>query len=166
MKEAAGTNLAPRRRGPPGEGPIMPHSANQASIFLPMLAVVLLTFIAFVRMAAGRAAAVKQGQDPNYYKAHLGRPEPEATIVAVRHYNNLFELPVLFYAGCLTAFVLGAVTIWTLVFAWGYVLVRVIQSAVHLSSNNTSHRGGAFVLGVLFMLALWINLALAIFSRV
>jgi hypothetical protein len=143
----------------------MLHSANPVSIFVPMLVVVLLTFVAFVRMAAGRAAAMKQGQDPNYYKAHLGRAEPEATIVAVRHYNNMFELPTLFYAGCLTAFVLGTVTIWTLVFAWGYVACRLIQSAVHLAHNNPAHRGGAFMLGVVFMLALWINIALGIFAR-
>ncbi len=143
----------------------MLHNTGPASIFLPMLVIVLLTFVAFVRMATGRAAAVKQGQDPDYYKAHLGRAEPEATIVAVRHYGNLFELPTLLYAGCLTAFVLNAVSIWALIFAWGYVVARLIQSTVHLTSNNTSYRGGAFVLGVVFMLALWIDLALAIFAR-
>jgi hypothetical protein len=145
---------------------IMLHNTGPVSIFLPMLAVVALTFVAFVRMATGRAAAVKQGQDPDYYKAYLGRAEPEATIVAVRHYNNMFELPTLFYAGCLTAFVLDAVTIWALISAWGYVIARLIQSAVHLTSNNTSHRGGAFVLGMVFMFALWIDLALAIVTRV
>jgi hypothetical protein len=143
----------------------MLHSANPVGIFVPMPFVVLLTFVAVVRMASGRAAAMKQGQDPNYYKAHLGRAEPEATIVAVRHYNNMFEMPTLFYAGCLTAFVLGTVTIWTLAFAWGYAVFRLIQSAIHLAHNNPAHRGGAFMVGVVFMLALWINIALGIFAR-
>ena len=35
----------------------MGHLVNPASIFLPMLVIVALTFVAFVRMAAGRAAA-------------------------------------------------------------------------------------------------------------
>ena len=62
--------------------------------------------------------------------------------------------------------VLSAVSAWTLLFAWGYVAARIVQSAVHLSYNNPAHRGGAFVLGVVFSLALWVNIALVIFARV
>ena len=141
------------------------NAANTVSILVPMLVIVALTFIAFAKMGAARGAAVKGGQDPNYYKAHLGAPEPEATVVAVRHYGNLLELPTVFYAACLTAYVLGAVSLWTLVFAWAFVAARLVQSAVHLTSNNTSARGGAFVLSALALLALWINLALSVFAR-
>ncbi|MCB2061023.1 MAG: MAPEG family protein [Novosphingobium sp.] len=134
-------------------------------IFLPMLVVVLITFVAFFRMGAARARAIKEGQDPNFYRAHLGPPEPEYATAATRHYGNLLEMPTLFYAGCLTAFVLGAVSGWVLIFAWGYVAGRIVQSAVHMTYNNPAHRGIGFVLSVLFMLALWIDLALEIFSR-
>lgn len=144
----------------------MPEAINQVHIFLPMLVVVALTFVAFVKMAAARGAAVKGGHDPAYYRAHLGTPEPEATVAQVRHYGNLFELPTLFYAACLTAFVLNAVTGWTLAFAWAFVAGRTVQSAVHMTYNNPGHRGLGFILGVVAMLALWINLALAIFARI
>ncbi len=139
---------------------------NQAAIFLPMLVVVALTFVSFVKMAAARGAAVKGGHDPAYYRAHLGTPEPEATVAAVRHYGNLFELPTLFYAACVTAFVLGAVGTWALVFAWGYAAARVVQSLVHMTYNNPSHRGGAFVLGMLLIAALWVNVGIAIVGLV
>jgi hypothetical protein len=138
---------------------------NQASVLVPMLVIVALTFIAFARMCAARGAAVKGGHDPNYYRAHLGTPEPEATVAAVRHWGNLFELPTLFYAACLTAFVLNAVSGWTLGFAWGFVVARLLQSAVHMTYNNPSHRGGGFVLGVLFMAALWINIGISICGK-
>jgi hypothetical protein len=144
----------------------MPYATNQMTIFLPMLVIVALTFVAFVRMAAGRGRAVKGGHDPAYYKAQIGAPEPEFTVVGVRHYGNLFELPTIFYAACLTAFVLGAVSFWVLLFAWGYVVCRLVQSAVHITYNNPAHRGMAFVAGVLCMLALWVTLAVAIFARV
>ncbi|MFC3213709.1 MULTISPECIES: MAPEG family protein [Novosphingobium] len=139
-------------------------SHNPTLIFLPMLAVVALTFVAFIRMAGARAGAVKT-MDPRYYRAHIGDPEPERVRAAVRHYDNLFELPTLFYAACLTAFSMAVVGRWTLIFAWGYVATRVLQSVIHMTYNNPAHRGGAFVLGVLFTLALWINLALSIFAR-
>lgn len=141
------------------------NAANPVSILVPMLAIVVLTFIGFIRMAAARGAAVKAGHDPAYYKAHLGAPEPEATVAAVRHYGNLFELPTLFYAACLTAFMLPAVGLWTLIFAWAYVAARAVQSLIHMSYNNPTHRGGAFMLGVLCMLALWVNLGMAICGR-
>ena len=144
----------------------MSEVANQTSIFLPMLVVVLITFIVFFRMGQARGKAVKEGHDPNFYRAHLGEPEPEFATAATRHYDNMFEMPTLFYAACLTAFMLGAVSMWTLILAWGYVAGRVVQSAVHMTYNNPMHRGMGFTFSVLFMLALWINLALAIFARV
>lgn len=139
-------------------------SHNPTLIFLPMLVVVALTFVAFVRMAVARTGIIKS-MDPDYYRAHIGTPEPEVARAAVRHYDNLFELPTLFYAACLTAFVVAVVGRWTLIFAWGYVAARVVQSLIHMTYNNPAHRGGAFVLGVLFTLALWINLAVSIFAR-
>lgn len=141
------------------------NADNPASILVPMLALVVLTFIGFIRMAAARGAAVKGGHDPAYYKAHLGTPEPEATVAAVRHFGNLFELPTLFYAACITAFVLPAVGTWTLILAWAWVASRVLQSGVHMSYNNPTHRGGAFMIGVIVMLALWINIGMSIFAR-
>lgn len=144
----------------------MPESVTQAYIFVPMLAVVLLTFIALFAMASGRGAAMKAGQDPNYYKAHQGTPEPEATVAKVRHFNIMFEVPTLFYAACITAFVLGAVGQWTVWFAWGFVILRVIQSTVHLTYNNPAHRGMAFMASMVFMLALWVNIAMSVFAQV
>lgn len=142
----------------------MPDVVNPISIFVPMLVVVALTFVVFIRMAAARGSVAKQ-MDPNFYRAHLGGQEPESAATAVRHYGNLFELPTLFYAACLTAFVVGAVGAWTLAFAWGYVVLRLVQSAVHITYNNPAHRGMAFVLSALFMLALWINIGLSICAQ-
>ncbi len=137
---------------------------NDAAILVPMLAVVALTLIAFIRMAMARGAAAKT-MSPDSYRAQLGGHEPEPAVVAVRHYHNLLELPTVFYPACITAFALGAVGMWTLVFAWAYVAARLLQSAIHLSYNNPGHRGGAFVLGVLCVFALWINAALSVFER-
>ena len=40
----------------------------------------------------------------------------------------------------------------------------MVQSVIHMSYNNPTHRGGAFIAGVLFMVALWAKLALAVFQ--
>ena len=135
--------------------------AHQAQIFLPVLVVAALTFVGFIKMAMARGAVAKS-MDQNYYRAHIGEPEPENARAAARHWDNLFELPTLFYAGCVIAFVLGAVGTWMLVFAWGFAAARVVQSLVHMTANNPVWRGLAFTLGVVFMLALWIDLGMAI----
>lgn len=139
-------------------------AGNPVSIFVPVLVLVALTLVAFLKMATARGAAAKS-MDPNYYRAHIGDPEPEGARAAARHWDNLFELPTLFYAACLTAFVLNAVGFWTLILAWGWVVARLLQSAVHMTYNNPSHRGGGFILGVLFMAALWINIGMSICGR-
>lgn len=143
----------------------MINAANSASILVPMLVVVALTFIAFFRMAQMRGAAVKGGHDPAYYRAHIGTPEPEPTVVAVRHYGNLLELPMLFHVACLAAFTLGMTSGWALSFAWAFAALRVLQSAVHLTSNNTLLRGAFFSLGALALLALWVVIAGAVFAQ-
>lgn len=128
-------------------------------IFLPVLLVVAVTFVGFVKMAIERAGAVKQGQNPEFYKVYLGDPEPEKTRAAVRHWDNLFELPTVFYAACLTAYVLGAVSTTVLVCAWIFAVGRAVQSLVHVTYNNPNHRGGAFTLSFLGLMVMWGALA-------
>ena len=137
---------------------------NPTAIFVPMLIVVALTFLAFFRMAAARFA-IAGSFDMNFYRVHQGTPEPASAAVTVRHYGNLFELPVLFYAACLTAYLLDAVGPWSLRLAWAFVVLRLVQSAVHLTYNNPMHRGVAFILSMFVLLALWVMLALDIFAR-
>jgi hypothetical protein len=143
----------------------MPETVNQVSIFVPVLVVVALTFVAFVHMSLARTRAAREGQDPNYYKAHLGPPEPEYAAAAVRHFNILFEVPTLFYLACVVTYLLGAVNGWALIYAWAYVAGRLVQSAVHMTYNNPLHRGLGFTFSILALLVFWVNLGLAIFAR-
>jgi hypothetical protein len=142
----------------------MAYAENQSLIFLPVLVIVALTLVGFVRLAAGRIAAMKKGQDPTYYRAYIGS-EHEAAAAGARHWANLFELPTLFYAGCLSAFVLGGVTGWTLAFAWAYAAARVVQSLVHITYNDVRQRALAFLVGVVCVFALWANVAASVFAN-
>lgn len=144
----------------------MPDTSQPVAIFLPVLLVVAITLLGFVKMAIERASAVKGGQNPEFYKVYLGDPEPEKTRAAVRHWDNLFELPTLFYAACLTAFVLGAVSTTVLVCAWIFAVGRTVQSLVHLTYNSPNHRGGAFTLSFLGLMVMWASLAMTIIGRI
>lgn len=143
----------------------MPEANQSLKIFLPVLLVVAMTLVGFIKMAIERANAVKSGQNPEFYKVYLGDPEPEKTRAAVRHWDNLFELPTVFYVGCVSAYVLGAVTSAVLISAWVFAIGRTVQSLVHITYNNPNHRGAAFTLSFLGVMVMWGALAASILGR-
>ncbi len=139
---------------------------KQALIFMPMLAVATLTIIGFFRMVAVRLRSIRARATPlKYYVAFQNGAEPEHVAVVVRHYANLFEGPVLFYAACISVYVLGAVTTPIYLTAWAYAVCRIAQSTIHLTYNNVRHRAYAFLLGWLAMTALWIQIAIGMFAK-
>lgn len=49
-------------------------------------------------------------------------------------------------------------------FRLAFALARIFQSLVHLTNNNPSARGAFFSLSVLSVMALWVDLAVAVIS--
>ncbi len=68
---------------------------------------------------------------------------------------NLLEMPVLFYVICLMLFVSGRVDATYLYLAWGYVALRVLHSAVHVTYNNIMHRLTIFAASNFAVIAMW-----------
>ena len=140
------------------------NAANPVGIFVPMLVARRADF--YRLRPHGRGRAVRRSRRGIRIRTSTARtsarPSPRRRPLPSPLPATSFELPTLLYAACLTAFVLGAVSQWTLIFAWAYVAARVVQSLVHMTSNNTNARGGGFVLGVVCMLALWVNVGMAV----
>jgi len=140
---------------------------TQSLIFLPLLAVVALTVVGFIRLAYVRVKVSRARVVPlKYYVAFQNGTEPEHVVVAQRHYANLFEAPVLFYVACVTAFALDAVTPAMYFTAWAYAILRIGQSTIHLTYNNVRHRAYAFLLGWIALAAVWAQIAAAVFRAV
>lgn len=135
---------------------------SQSAIILPMAAMVLLTFALALNTLRRRSAAVKAGQIRfSRFRAMQGGGDiPEPVAVAERAFHNALEVPPLFYAGCIAALALGAVTPALLALAWAFVAARLVQAGIHLTYNNVMHRLYAFMAGWLALLALWGLLAL------
>jgi hypothetical protein len=138
----------------------------QFSLIYPMLAMVLLTFGVAVVLFRARIRAVRQGLMPaSYFRVLQGSPEPEFVAQPTRHFTNLFETPVLFYAGCLAGMVAGVNDVAVVGLAWAYVLARVLHAWVHLGSNRVRIRLRVFAAGLLCLLGLWIYIAVAVATR-
>lgn len=74
------------------------------TLIYPMFAMVLLTFGVLVSLFRTRVRFVREGKvDPSYFKIYQDGTEPDASAKLARHFANLFESPVLFYAACISA---------------------------------------------------------------
>ena len=106
-----------------------------------------------------RVAAVKSGSvNLSYFKAYQGEGPPNQALVAAQHYDNQFQVPMLFFATCCAQMIVGEVNIITCVLAWAFIATRVVHSWVHLGRNQLKKRILSFALGWLVILGLWAQL--------
>lgn len=133
------------------------------ALVYPMLALVLLSAIVLASMFAARVRAVKAKEvSTKYFRIYQGETEPEQAAKRARHFTNLFEAPVLFYAACLAAMVTQAGGLAMHVLAWAYVAARVIHALVHIGRNRLRPRMAVYFVGWLVLLAMWIVLAVSV----
>jgi hypothetical protein len=83
---------------------------------------------------------------------------------AADNFNNLLELPMLFYVAMLFATMFVAQDRALLVLAWAFVGLRVVHSLIHVTYNRVMHRFVAYALGALTLFTLWALLALRVAS--
>lgn len=128
----------------------------------PMFALVMLTFLVMVLTFRSRASAVRKGKIPLSYFALMQDGEaPEFVAKTTRNFSNLFEVPVLFYAGAVTYLALDLTATTPVLCAWLFVAARALHTLIHLTYNNVLHRLIVFGLGNLCILIMWINIARA-----
>lgn len=131
------------------------------NLVYPMFAMVLLSATVLGILFRSRVRAVQASQVPvTYFRLYQGEVEPESIAKPARHFANLFEAPVLFYAACLAAMVTGQVGTAMVALAWAYVAARVVHAVVHLGGNRLRWRMRVYFASWLVLLAMWILLAL------
>ena len=136
---------------------------HQDAIFFPMMALVAWTFtvLALIPFQRVRAALRKQVVADDFKLGESARVPP-AVSIPNRNYMNLLELPVLFYAACLTLFVTSQVDSPAQALAWAYVALRLAHSLVHLSYNKVMHRLTFFAASNLVLGVIWVRLFIAL----
>lgn len=128
-------------------------------LIYPMFALVLVTVCVLVVMFRRRVVAIRNGQVKlEHFKTYNSGASTDEMIKAERHFSNLFEVPVLFYVGCLVAMNIPLVGFWILLWPWLFVVARVVHAIIHLGSNKIYWRMRAYGLGWIAVLALWIHI--------
>jgi len=132
-------------------------------ILLPMLAMVALTFVVWVRLYLVRVREMRARRiHPQSVATSRKRAELLDDTTAADNFVNLFELPVLFYLLCLVLLVLQFDNVWFVYGAWLYVILRAAHSAIQCTYNKVMHRFRVYFASSVVLIALWVGLALRV----
>jgi hypothetical protein len=124
-------------------------------VLLPLFVEVILTFVLMLQMGVLRRADYSSGA----VKADdiaLREPRwPQRTTQAANAFSNQFELPVLFYVLTILAWDTRHAGIVFVVLAWIFVICRVLQAYIHVTSNVVRYRGLFFSIGAVVLMIMW-----------
>jgi len=125
------------------------------AVLLPLFVEVVLTFALMLRMGLLRqrdynSGAVKPAdialREPNW---------PKLTTQAANSFSNQFELPVLFYILTILEWVTRQAGVLFVVLAWLFVICRLLQAYVHITSNVVRLRGAFYTVGAAALMLMW-----------
>lgn len=129
----------------------------------PMFAMIILTALVGISTAYHRIKSAYSGEiDPRYFKLLSGYEITDKVAKLGRNFDNLFEVPVLFYAASTTALALNLNTALLLALAWGFVVLRIFHTLIHISYNHPLHRFLPFFLSFLCTVIMWVEIVIQI----
>jgi hypothetical protein len=139
--------------------------ANNA-IFLPAVAMVVLTIAVWWRMYVTRIGQMKRERIHPQSVATSAQVAAKLTdSCAADNFRNLFELPVLFYLALVVAAQAGLTSTTVLVLAWLFVALRVLHSWIQCTYNKVMHRFKVYIAGGMVLWMLWGVLAYGLLRR-
>lgn len=126
------------------------------AILLPLFVEVILTFALMLRMGVLRSADFRSGAVKREQIALREPNWPARTMQAANSYANQFELPVLFYVLTILALVTRHPDLIFVLLAWLFVIFRLLQAYVHVTSNVVRLRGSFFAVSALVLMIIWV----------
>lgn len=136
-------------------------------MLLPLLALVLLTFLVWFYLYIRRVAEMRRKRiDPQALstRAQVQQLLTDSAAPA-NNFMNLLEMPVLFYLAVLLSLVLLVQDQLLVILAWTYVGLRYLHSLIHCTYNKVMHRFQVYFLSCLVLLLMWLRLAAYILSQ-
>jgi hypothetical protein len=125
-------------------------------ILLPLFVEVILTFVLLFTMAPLRTRDFVSGAVRPEDIALREQKWPKRTTQVANAFSNQFELPVLFYVLTILEYVTHLAGIVFVVLAWIFVVFRILQAYVHVTSNIVRLRGAFFAIGAVVLAIMWL----------
>ena len=136
------------------------------SVLLPLFVQVLLTFTLLLILAVRRQSMFSKGEMRPQELAVRGAREPQPVAQVAGSFQNQFEIPVLFYVLVILALYTRKADLLFVVMSWIFVLARIAQAAIHVTSNVVPRRGLAFGISMLVLLIMWIIFVVRILAHI
>jgi hypothetical protein len=135
------------------------------TILTPVFALVMLTFVVWTAMYVLRVRFMKQHRiHPQRVKNRAGAvAELQPVAGPADNFQNLMEMPGLFYLLVVFLYVLDRVDAVYLAGAWAFVGLRYLHSFIHVTYNRVMHRFLVYQVGVFLLWFMWARLALQVF---
>lgn len=135
-------------------------------IIYPIFALVILTITVGFSLGVSRLVSVKKRHvDKRYYKLMSGYEAPEYVQKISRNFTNLLELPILFYVLAVLTITLNINSSFINGLAWGFVVLRLVHSCIHILYNNPKHRFYSFLFSAIILLIMWVELILIVSQK-
>jgi len=126
------------------------------SIFLPMIAMVILTTVIWLLVYRRRVGELRTSRiNPQTLATSETASRALKDVSAADNFRNLFEVPVLFYVICICLEITGGVTTIQLILAWLFVALRIVHSYIHVTYNRVMHRFTVYVLSCVCVFTMW-----------
>lgn len=140
---------------------------NPALIFVPILALVLLTLLVWLRMYQSRIGEMRRKQiQPEQLDTAIHANAVLSDTKAADNFANLFELPVLFYAMAIILYLTQTVDTVQLVLASAFVLGRYAHSFIATTYNKVMHRFIAYLISSVFLWGMWLLFAIDVVQAI
>ena len=142
---------------------------QKAAMLLPMVILVFLTFgMMFWMLKLRYKAVLKDGFDPKYFRlynnAQSSVPMPEYLVKVTQHYQNLLEMPPLFYLALILLAALNVTDIFYVVLSWCFLFSRLFHSYIHTTVNRVIKRKNAFIVSMVILIIIWARIAIEVIS--
>ncbi len=132
------------------------------AVFLPVFAMVGLTFVLLLWTAGARRRALLGGE-AKIRDVALGQSNWPARATQIANcYRNQFELPLLFYVLIALAMPLRHADLVIVLLSWVFVATRFVHAGIFVTSNDFGRRSSAWLAGSLVLFAMWLYFALRI----
>jgi len=127
---------------------------DKIEIIPPVFAMVGLTFLVWIRMYVVRLGGMaRHGVKAEEMKDKEKLPQSIAT--SGDNFNNIMQLPTLFYVAAIFLYLADQVTVLQVGLAWTFVALRVVHSIIHSTYNRIIHRFLAYVSGAICLWIMW-----------
>jgi hypothetical protein len=132
-------------------------------ILYPVGAMIALTFIVIIWMAILRFASVFRGDlKGSYFVYNRGQTEPAYLTKVTHNFDNLLQVPILFYALCAFLYMTNQVSTTLYTLAWVYVGFRILHTLIHTTINHVMLRFAAFAVSTVVLGVMWARFLLGL----